>query len=344
MKPCRICANLSRSAAGVSLHETIASQKKTKSLTIACGLSWIIRHRPVNADSFSRLSRMLRMTWHHGTKKPSRCGETMSGQTTPSRPIVMATFSCSVRATGGRSGERQRTPLSGAKMAGAYGRMSLPICREISPSAHDALLHTDTCFGSRFRMRIGTNSVMNGFMYGKHEMARSPISAKADWRTSGAASGKYIRHWCSRLGSGGLHDTTSDSIEDPRPSARPLSRSSETTTKSLSGLSGRSASGGAVRRLSSYCCTWSSVPVMMRTQRSKTGTANGRNPLPMAMAMLLRLSSSGKSSWFVSGSCDHLCSSGGINLTISGSCPRCFPTESAKVPMASYKMTRFLFW
>lgn len=158
-----------RSAFGFC-HEAIASQKKMKSLTTPPGLTLIIWHIPLNAESFSSLSRMFRRLVHHGRTNWGKEGATSWGQTNPILPIVIAVFSRRVLGVLGRL----MMMISGWRRTGTYCFMSLPSLIEISPAAHVALLQTEMWSVYKFWASMGINSPMHGWTCGKHAFVRSP--------------------------------------------------------------------------------------------------------------------------------------------------------------------------
>ena len=64
-----------------------------KSLTTPWGLTLIIWHMPLKAESFSSLSLIFLKLVHQGLTKLFKLGATSWGQTKPMRPMVMAVFS-----------------------------------------------------------------------------------------------------------------------------------------------------------------------------------------------------------------------------------------------------------
>lgn len=117
-----------------------------------------------------------------------------------------------------------------------------------------------------------------------------------------------FKHSRSMRTSEGLLEATRESKEAFKPSARPLSKSRATIKKSLSGLS----TVGSLWNL-----WWASrVLCTRRTQRSKTGGANVRNPSPNAVATDDRHSSKGNRSLSSSVSAFHLAIKGGYCVEI----------------------------
>lgn len=153
----------------------IESWRSYHTLTTPCGLTLIISHRPLNADSFSSLSRMSFSALSHAWTNSSKCGATRAGQTKPNRPIVIAVFSSRVRGVSGlRTSGNSRW-----SNASTYGCISPFHCKAISPAAQAALLHTDTCsnVGSTCSNRCGKNEGRTLRTCSKQEIARSPNSA-----------------------------------------------------------------------------------------------------------------------------------------------------------------------
>lgn len=126
---------------------------------------------------------------------------------------------------------------------------------QISPMAQVALLQTEMNSGFRLVPRMGMNSAMQGLTCTKQALVRSPSRAKELCRTSGMVS---CMHWKSSVMM--LLRATSCSTWQPSPSARPLSRSSATIMKSLSGASYWSGCW-------LYIMAWASVFCTRVTQR-----------------------------------------------------------------------------
>ena len=87
---------------------------------------------------------------------------------------------------------------------------------------------------------------------------------------------------------------------------------------------------------------WARVCSTSETHLWKTGSAYGRKPERRAVATDERHSRSGKRSLSSSFSWFHFWISGGISMLMNSDLFRWCPTESASVPMASYRMRRFL--
>ena len=111
LKPWRILWNISFKSGFGFCQEAIASQKKMKSLTTPWGLTLIIWHMPLKAESFSSLSLIFLKLVHQGLTKLFKLGATSWGQTKPMRPMVMAVFSNKVLGVLGLFLEKNRSLL-----------------------------------------------------------------------------------------------------------------------------------------------------------------------------------------------------------------------------------------
>mmetsp|Transcript_8739 Transcript_8739/g.21584 ORF Transcript_8739/g.21584 Transcript_8739/m.21584 type:complete len:279 (+) Transcript_8739:645-1481(+) len=244
----------------------------------ARGLSLIILHSPWNACSFSMSSRIEQREMHHALTNVFKCGAVSCGATRPSRPMVIAVFSTSDLFR--PSWCRLMIGISCCSVASTKGLISPPTFTAISPSAQEALLHTDTYSGSSWPTSKRSTSWRTGASTAIDAFARSPTSAKADWRTSGCGSFMHASSIC-----GIMLCAMISSIDAPIPSVIPEIKSSAQTTSSLSGTSPPSAFA---------CCSWMNVVSMRRRQREKTGCANGWKPTPRACAIDVKHSSRGK--------------------------------------------------
>lgn len=76
------------------VHRTTASQNSSKSAPTPAGFVSINLQIPKKADSFSRLSLIFARLVHQALKKCGIAGAISAGQIKPSRPMVIAAFSC----------------------------------------------------------------------------------------------------------------------------------------------------------------------------------------------------------------------------------------------------------
>mmetsp|Transcript_71592 Transcript_71592/g.159203 ORF Transcript_71592/g.159203 Transcript_71592/m.159203 type:complete len:331 (-) Transcript_71592:256-1248(-) len=220
--------------------------------------------------------------------------------------------------------------ISCCRMVSTNGFISGPTLTAISPSAHEALLQTDTNSGSSCCVSTVKCSLRSGLSTPIAALARSPTRAYADCRTSGCSSFMQASNsWA--MGEG----ARSCSIAGPMPSVMPEMRSNAQTIISLSGGSPPSACA---------CRSSTKVDSMSRRHRVNTGCANCWKPLPRAWAIDVKHSSSGNRPLSVSVSMFQRAMRGGINICTYGSRLSSLPTESASVPTASYRMSRFFAW